>query len=83
MVLILHAGSSGLGVLSDQTLGFNRGINGVGLGFHEHNQINYLNPAFPYSAIDSLSFFFDAGISGQITNLEENGVKKNANNANF
>ena len=72
----------GLGILSDQTAGFNRGMNGLGLGFHEHNQINYLNPA-SYSAIDSLSFIFDAGISGQITNFEENGVKKNANNANF
>ena len=30
----------GLGVLSDQTSGFNRGMNGVGLGFHEHNQVN-------------------------------------------
>lgn len=72
----------GLGVLSDQTSGFNRGMNGVGLGFHEHNQINYLNPA-SYSAIDSLSFILDAGFSGQVTNFEENGVKKNANNSNF
>ena len=72
----------GLGVLSDQTSGFNRGMNGVGLGFHEHNQINYLNPA-SYSSIDSLSFILDAGISGQVTNFNENGVKKNANNANF
>lgn len=72
----------GLGVLSDQTSGFNRGMNGVGLGFHEHNQVNYLNPA-SYSSIDSLSFIFDAGISGQITNFEENGVKKNAKNSNF
>ena len=72
----------GLGVLSDQTSGFNRGMNGVGLGFHEHNHINYLNPA-SYSAIDSLTFIIDAGISGQITNFEENGIKKNAKNANF
>ncbi len=72
----------GLGVLSDQTSGFNRGMNGVGLGFHEHNQINYLNPA-SYSAIDSLTFIIDAGISGQITNFEENDIKKNAKNANF
>lgn len=72
----------GLGVLSDQTSGFNRGMNGVGLGFHEHNQVNCLNPA-SYSSIDSLSFILDAGISGQITNFEENGVKKNANNSNF
>ena len=72
----------GLGVLSDQTSGFNRGMNGVGLGFHEHNQVNYLTPA-SYSNIDSLSFILDAGISGQITNFNENGVKKNAKNANF
>ena len=72
----------GLGVLSDQTSGFNRGMNGVGLGFHEHNQINYLNPA-SYSAIDSMTFILDAGISGQVTNFNENGVKKNANNSNI
>ncbi len=72
----------GLGVLTDQGTGFNRGMNGVALGFREHNQVNYLNPA-SYSAVDSLSFIFDAGISGQITNFEENGSKVNAQNANF
>ena len=72
----------GLGVLSDQTSGFNRGMNGVGLGFAEHDQVNYLNPA-SYSKLDSMSFIFDAGLSGQVTNFEENGVKKNANNSNF
>ena len=72
----------GLGILSDQSSGFNRGMNGVGLGFHEHNQVNYLNPA-SYSAIDSLSFIFDAGISGQITNFNERGSNVNAQNANF
>lgn len=50
----------GLGVLSDQTSGFNRGMNGVGLGFREHNQVNFINPA-SYSAVDSLSFIFDVG----------------------
>ena len=72
----------GLGILSDQTSGFNRGMNGVGLGFHEHNQVNYLNPA-SYASLDSMTFIFDAGISGQVTNFEEKGVKKNANNSNF
>lgn len=72
----------GLGILSDQTSGFNRGMNGLGQGFREHNQVNYLNPA-SYSAIDSLSFIFDVGISGQITNFSENGVKMNANNSDF
>lgn len=72
----------GLGTLSEQASGFNRGMNGLGLGFHEHNQINSLNPA-AYASIDSLSFIFDAGISGQITNYSESGTKVNAKNANF
>ena len=72
----------GLGTLDEQAGGFNRGMNGLGLGFHEHNQINSLNPA-SYASIDSLSFIFDAGISGQITNYKEGGVKVNAKNGNF
>ena len=72
----------GLGTLGEQAGGFNRGMNGLGLGFHEHNQINSLNPA-SYASIDSLSFIFDAGISGQITNYKEGDVKVNAQNGNF
>jgi hypothetical protein len=72
----------GLGILSEQASGFNRGMNGVSLGFHEGNQINYQNPA-SYSAIDSLSFIFDAGISGQYSNFKEGANKLNAQNANF
>ncbi len=77
----------GLGVLSDQTSGFNRGMNGIGLGFHEHNQVNYLNPA-SYASLDSMTFVFDAGISGQVTNFEgmtSEGKRRkiNANNSNF
>lgn len=71
-----------LGVLSDQTSGFNRGMNGVGIAFHEHNQVNYLNPA-SYSAVDSLSFIFDVGISGQLTNFKEGSTRVNARNADF
>lgn len=51
----------GLGLLSEQTSGFSRGMNGLGLGFHEGNQVNYLNPA-SYARIDSLTFIFDAGL---------------------
>lgn len=72
----------GLGQLSEQTSGFNRGMNGLGLGFREHNQVNYINPA-SYSSMDSLTFIFDAGLSGQITNFSERGHKVNANNADF
>lgn len=72
----------GLGILSDQSAGFSRGMNGLALGFHDGNQVNNMNPA-SYSAIDSLSFIFDAGVSGQISNFKEGGRKLNANNANF
>lgn len=72
----------GLGTLGEQSGGFNRGMNGLGIGFSEHNQINSLNPA-SYAGLDSLSFIFDAGVSGQITNYSESGVKVNAKNANF
>ena len=72
----------GLGLLNEQSSGFNRGMNGMGLGFREHNQVNYLNPA-SYSAIDSLTFIFDAGLSGQLTNFSENGQRINAKNADF
>ncbi len=72
----------GLGLQSEQATGFSRGMNGLGLGFREHNQVNYLNPA-SYSAIDSLTFIFDVGFSGQLTNFSENGNKVNAKNADF
>lgn len=72
----------GLGVLSDQGNGFNRGMNGVGIALTRHNQVNYLNPA-SYSKTDSLSFIFDVGMSLQMTNFKEGKVSKNANNADF
>lgn len=72
----------GLGQMTDQGTGFNRGMNGLAQGFREHNQVNHLNPA-SYSGVDSLTFIFDAGFSGQITNFSENGRKQNAKNADF
>lgn len=71
-----------LGMLADQSSGFNRGMNGVGIALHKHNQVNYLNPA-SYASLDSLSFIFDVGMSGQFTNFKENGVKKNDRSASF
>jgi len=72
----------GLGVLSDQSQGFNRGMNGVGLGLRKGNAVNTLNPA-SYSAVDSLTMMFDVGLSGQITHFKEGGHQLNANNADF
>ena len=72
----------GLGILSEQSQGFNRGMNGLGLGFRYGNQVNTLNPA-SYSAADSLTMIFDVGLSGQITNFKEGNTKVNAKNADF
>lgn len=72
----------GLGILSSQAQGFNRGMDGLALGLRYGNQVNSLNPA-SYSAIDSLTMIFDVGLSGQITNFKENGASINANNACF
>lgn len=72
----------GIGALSDQSQGANRGMGGVGISLRNGNRVNSLNPA-SYSAIDSLSMVFDAGISGQITNFKEGGRKLNANNADL
>lgn len=72
----------GLGDLSDQGVGFNKGMSGVGLAFRKGNEVNPLNPA-SYSAVDSLSMIFDAGLSGQITNYDENGKKMNAKGGGF
>ena len=72
----------GLGDLTDQSVGFNKGMNGVGLAMRKGTEVNPLNPA-SYSSVDSLSMIFDAGLSGQITNFNENGTRLNAKSGGF
>lgn len=72
----------GLGDLTDQSVSFNKGMNGVGLAMRRGNEVNPMNPA-SYSAIDSLTMLFDAGLSGQITNFKENGKSLNGKSGGF
>lgn len=72
----------GLGVLADQSQGFNRGMNGLAYGLRNGTMVNVKNPA-SYSAVDSLTMIFDAGVSGQVTNFKEGGLRVNAKTANF
>ena len=72
----------GIGVLSDQSQGMSRGMNGVGVALQQGNLVNTLNPA-SYGAVDSLTMIFDAGVSGQVTNFKEGGTRQNAHTANF
>lgn len=69
----------GLGLLSDQSQGYNRSMGGVGQGLRAGYRVNALNPA-SYSAIDSLTFLFDAGMSVQRTTMALGSARQNVNN---
>ena len=72
----------GFGDLSDQSVGFNKGMGGVGLAFNKGNEVNPMNPA-SYASIDSMTMIFDGGLSGQITNFKEGERKLNAKSGGF
>ena len=72
----------GLGVLGDQSQVAGRGMGGTGIALRGGTMVNTLNPA-SYSAIDSLTMLFDAGVSGQLTNFKESGNSVNARSARF
>lgn len=72
----------GLGTLNDQSQSFNKGMAGVGLGLRTGQWVNMANPA-SYSAIDSLSFIFDAGMNFSLGHLSQNGNSVNVRNCNI
>ena len=72
----------GLGEVAQRGGGLNQGLNGLGIGLHRSYLVNPLNPA-SYAMVDSLTMLFDAGLSGQITNFNENGQKDNSKRASF
>ena len=72
----------GYGQLSDQGSGNSRAMGGIGYGLRDKYQTNFLNPA-SYTAVDSLTFIFDGGLSLQNTNLSDGAVKQNAKNSSF
>ena len=70
----------GFGQLSDQSFGNSKAMGGIAYGLRNGLHINAANPA-SYTAVDSLTFLFDAGMSLQNANFKENGVKTNAKNS--
>ena len=72
----------GYGDLSDQTFGNSKAMGGIAFGLRDGAQINPLNPA-SYTAIDSLTFIFEGGVSLQNMNVNNGGVKLNAKNSSF
>ena len=72
----------GFGLLSDQSFGNSRAMGGIAIGLRDGYQINPANPA-SYTAIDSLTFLLDAGISFQNGNFSDGLTKLNAKNTSF
>lgn len=72
----------GFGVLADQSQASGRGMGGTGIGMRNGTLVNTLNPA-SYSAVDSLTMLFDAGLTGQFTNFKEKATSANSRTADF
>ncbi|WP_294471036.1 outer membrane protein transport protein [uncultured Bacteroides sp.] len=72
----------GYGDLSDQSFGNSKAMGGIAFGLRDGMQINPLNPA-SYTAIDSLTFLFEGGVSLQNMNVSGGGMKLNAKNSSF
>lgn len=70
----------GFGQLSDQNFGNSQAMGGIAYGLRNGLQVNAANPA-SYSAVDSLTFIFDAGVSLQNANFKEGDIKTNAKNS--
>ncbi len=72
----------GVGILSDQSLGINRQMGGMGYALRSHRFINIQNPA-SFSTADTLTMLFEAGFSMQNVNFKEGSKRINAKNASF
>lgn len=57
-------------------------MGGVAYALRDKYHVNFANPA-SYSAVDSLTFIFDGGISLQNTNFSNGTVRQNAKNSSF
>ena len=72
----------GLGLLNDQSNGFNKSMGGAGVGVRIGNRINTLNPA-SYSAIDSLSLILDVGMRASFGKMKQGTTQVGTNNASL
>ncbi|MFW6351767.1 MAG: hypothetical protein ACOC2E_05235 [Bacteroidota bacterium] len=72
----------GLGELNTTGYGQNAAMGNTGIGLKSDNHLNILNPA-SYSGIDTMSFFFEAGISGFSQKFSSEEGKETYNNIDF
>lgn len=72
----------GYGELADPVTANSKAMGGVAYALRDKMHINFANPA-SYTAVDSLTFIFDGGVSLQNTNFSDGLMKKNAKNSSF
>ena len=69
----------GYGQLAEQGASNSLAMGGVAYGIRDKAHTNFVNPA-SYTAVDSLTFIFEGGLSLQNTNFDNNSNKVNAKN---
>jgi len=72
----------GYGNLADKAFISQRAMGGIGYGLRNPQMINPMNPA-SFSAVDSMTFMFDLGLTGQISWFEDSFGKEQKNNGNL
>lgn len=72
----------GYGNLADKAFAAQRGMGGIGYGLRDSKLINPMNPA-SFSAVDSMTFMFDLGVTGQLSWFEDGENKENKFNGNI
>ena len=72
----------GLGELQPYTFGRTTAMGGASLASRNNQQINLANPA-SYTAVDSLGFMFEFGVSSQYSRYSSNVTSMDANDINF
>jgi len=72
----------GIGELSPQGYAQNNAMGRTGIGIRTSQYLNNMNPA-SLSAIDSMSFFFEAGLEAKTQIISTNESEQNFSNINF
>lgn len=72
----------GYGQMAEYGSGNSKAMGGIAYGLRDGHQVNFANPA-SYTAVDSLTFIFDGGLSLQNTNFDSGTLKRNAKNSSF
>jgi len=73
---------NGYGNLADKAFISQRGMGGIGYGLRNSQMINPMNPA-SFSSVDSMTFMFDLGVSGQMSWLEDSSGRERQSNGNL